>query len=121
MDIRIKTSDYSITPQVSEYLEDKLAVIGKLLAERESLARCEVELGRAIGRAQHGDVWRAEITLVVEGELFRAEASGESINAAIDAVKDEMLTRLRRTKDKRFALMRRTGAQIKKWTRFGKE
>ena len=120
MDIRIKTTDFSLTADLSHYLDEKLASIAKLLGEHETTARCEVELGRAVGHSHQGNVWRAHMTLTYSTESLSAEAVAESMNAAIDQVKDEMLKRVRRTKDRRFALMRRAGARLKKWTRFGR-
>lgn len=117
MEIRIKTSDYSMTPDVSEYLSDKLAPIEKLMAGEES-ARCEVEIGRD-AHPQHGDVWKAEITLSVKGDRLRAVTHEESINAAIDVAKDEILTQLRNRKDRSVSVVRRVGAQMKEWMRFG--
>ena len=117
MDIRIKTSDYEMTDEIASYLDTKLADIGRLLGET---ARCEVELGRAVGHSQQGRVWKAEFVVHHEGERFRAIAHEESVQAAIDIVKDEMLQQLRKNKGRTTTLARRMGARLKRMARFGR-
>ena len=119
MDIKLKTTDYHITPDVSEYLNEKIETLSKHVGDEESPVRFEVELGRSVGHHKLGAVWRAEIQIVRPGEQIRTEAVGESINAAIDAAKDELLRQLRHSKGKRFAAMRRAGKRVKDWMRFG--
>jgi len=120
MEIRIKSSDYEMTPEVATYLDEKIAMIAKLVGEDEA-ARCEVEIGRAVGHSQQGNIWKAEITVFLGGDRLRAIAQEESINAAIDIAKDEMLQQLRKSKGRHMALARRAGAYVKSWLRFGKD
>jgi ribosomal subunit interface protein len=118
MDIRIKTSDYEMTSEVAAYLDEKIASLERLI--KDGAARCEVEIGRAVGSSQQGDVWKAEIIVHQFGERFVAIAKEESINAAIDIAKDEMLQQLRKNKDRGTTLTRRMGAKLKKMARFGR-
>ena len=118
MELRIKASDYEMTSDVSNYLNDKMATIEKVV---EKPARCEVNIGRAVGHSQQGNVWKAEIIVDQGGDRLVAEAMAESVNAAIDAAKDEILQQLRKSKGKHVAMARRVGARIKAWTRFGRE
>lgn len=119
MDIRIKTTDYEITSEVKAYLEEKIAAIEKLLAHDAHAARVEAEIGRAVGSSQQGNVWRAEFIVMSKGERWVAEASGESVNAAIDIAKDEILQQLRKSKKRDTSLMRSMGARLKRWARRG--
>lgn len=120
MEIKIKASDLDLTADVQSYIEEKAGQLEKLLGNDAQLAICDVEVSRATGH-QHGDVWRAEIRISGPGESHYTQATGESVNAAIDIAKDEMMSRLRKTKTKRFALLRREGLRLKNWMRFGKE
>jgi len=43
------------------------------------------------------------------------------VNAAIDEVKDEIMRQLRREKTKTTSVVRRAGARLKEWLRFGGE
>lgn len=119
MDIRIKTSDYEMPSEVATYLDEKLDSIRKILASDADTARCEVDLGRAVGHSQQGEVWQAEILVQNGGERHVATAKGESVHAAIDVAKDEMLQQLRKSKGRETSLMRRMGGRLKKWARRG--
>lgn len=118
MDIRIKTTDYEMPSEVAAYLDDKIASIERLITDEA--ARCEVEIGRAVGHSQQGSVWKAEFVITHFGERFRAIAQEESINAAIDVAKDEIMQQLRKNKDRSTTLMRRMGARLKKMARMGR-
>ena len=115
---RTKTTNYEMTPEVSTYLDERLAAIEKLVGDSEN-AVCECELAKEVQKA-HGRVWRMECTLQVKGQVHRAVAQEESINAAIDKMKDEMLRLLRKEKTKQTNLLRRGGAKLKGMLRFGR-
>jgi ribosomal subunit interface protein len=121
MDIRVKSTDYEMTPEVSAYLDDKIAAIEKLLASDAELARCEVEVGRDAGNQRHGEhVWFAEIMVMYPGgETVRVSNREGSVNAAIDIAKDETLRQLRKSREARTTFLRKSGAALKKFIRFG--
>ncbi len=121
MDIRIKASDYELTPETRSYLDDRIASLEKFLSGDTSLVRCEVELGRDAGRPRHGaNIWFAEIRIVSPGSApVYAHNNASSVNAAIDDVKEEIERQLRREKKLHTRVMRKTGAAIKNWMRFG--
>ena len=106
-----------MAPETAAYLNEKLATLERLI--HDEAARCEVEIGRAVGHSQQGDVWKAEIVITNFGERLYAIAQEESVNAAIDIAKDEMLQQLRKGKDKHLSLARRMGARLKRWARRG--
>lgn len=121
MDIRIKTTDYEITPEVSAYLDERIAALEKFISVDAGLARCEVELGRDAGRPRHGaNMWFAEM-LIIQPGLARVYArnNAQTVNAAIDDVKEEIERQLRREKKLHIRVLRKTGGAIKKWMRFG--
>lgn len=101
---------------MDEYLDKRLKALGKFLDESEGEAICNVELEHKYGQ-RHGRVFRAEINLNTHGEFFRVEAKEESMNAAIDAVHDEILRRLRKSKTKHMARTKRGGMKLKKMMR----
>ena len=117
MELKVKTSNYEMTLDTSAYLDEKIASIARLVSDEA--ARCEVEIGRTAGHSQQGDVWKAEIVVHQFGERFYAVAEEESVNAAIDIAKDEMLQQLRKDKNKNTSLARRMGARLKRWARRG--
>ncbi|MBI4088186.1 HPF/RaiA family ribosome-associated protein [Candidatus Kaiserbacteria bacterium] len=123
MDIRIKSTNYEITPEVETYLSGRIATLTKLLADKEDVARCEAEIGRDAGRPRHGaNIWFAEIRILVPGEeAVYARNNSESVNGAIDDVKEEVERQLRKLKRANMDFLRRSGAALKRLMRFGRE
>ena len=121
MNTRIKTTNFKLTPEVADYLNQRLKAIEKFIGEKSNFARCEVEVGRAAGHSEHGNVWRAEINIIHAGERLRAESEASNVNAAIDEVKDEIIRQLKKGKRFHIRLARRGGAMLKRLMRFGEE
>lgn len=120
METRIK-SDYQLTPEVREYLDGRLSTLEKFLGNNAELARCEVELGRAAGRPKHGkNLWFAEMCIVRPGrERIYARNNAETVNAAIDDVKEEIERQLLRDRQLHRRVFRKGGAVLKRIMRFG--
>jgi ribosomal subunit interface protein len=121
MNTRIKSTDYQMTPEVSDYLHTRLLTFEKLLGNDAELARCDVEIGRDAGNQRHGDhVWFAEVTIKAPGGMrARASNRSSSINGAIDDVKEEIERQLRREKQTHIRILRKTGSAVKSWMRWG--
>lgn len=114
----VKTTNFTATPEISSYLNDKLASVEKLIDPNDTTALCEVELERTTEHHQEGKVYRAEFNIrTALGGLIRVESTEESMEAAIDAVKDEAMRRLRKVKRKRFQGLKEGGAKVKEWLR----
>lgn len=123
MDIRVKATEYQMTPQVADYLDGRIASLEKLLSDDATVARIEVELGRDAGRPRHGaNIWFAEIIVIVPGESqVYARNNSESINGAIDDVKEEIERQLRSRKHLHIRFLRKSGAMLKRLMRFGEQ
>jgi len=113
MNVVIKTTNFDLTPSVSEYVEKKATAIKKLIDPSDTTAHCAVEVGKPSKRHQSGDIFYAEFNVTVAGGRYRASASEATIYAAIDEAKDEIVRELRRHKRKRLNLLRRGGARLK--------
>ena len=123
MDIRIKSTDYQMTPEVSRYLDEKIATLEKMLGSEALTARLEVEIARAGGNQRHGEhVWKAEMLLHYPGgPSVRATNHAENVNTAIDDAKEEVARQIRTEKQVHRRMLRKTGAAIKRFMRFGAE
>ena len=121
MDIRIKTTDYQMTPEVSAYLDERIASIQKHLGGDEDRARCEVEIGRAAGGQKHGaNMWFAEVNLILTGgPTIHATNNASNVNTAIDDVKEEVLSQLRTEKEMGRREQRKGGAEAKRMMQEG--
>ncbi|MBI5645243.1 HPF/RaiA family ribosome-associated protein [Candidatus Kaiserbacteria bacterium] len=121
MDVRVKATDYELTPEASAYLDGRIAAIEKLLGSDALLARCEVEVGRDAGGMRHSDhMWFAEFNVITPGNgMMRATNRAPSVNAAIDDAQAEVMRQIRREKRLHIRILRRSGAFAKRLMRLG--
>jgi ribosomal subunit interface protein len=119
MNIRTKTADYEITSEVSSYLDERLQAIEKILGNNADNTQCDITLGKGAAHSKHGaHMWFAEITISQPGEdRVNATAETESLNAAIDKVKDEILKQLRNRKKFHQRVLHKGGAAFKRLIR----
>jgi len=118
MDIRIKSTDYEMTPETSQYLDDKIAAIEKMMGDDAAVTRCEVEIGRDAGRPRHGaNIYFAEFTIFYPGGSVRSTNRSESVNGAIDDAREEVVRQLRRERKLHVRMWRRSGAIAKRLLR----
>lgn len=123
MDIRIKATNYELTPETENYLGERLKSLEKFIGADLDVVRCEVELGRDAGRPRHGaNIWFAEISIIVPGrDRVYARNNSESVNGAIDDVKEEVERKLLRERKLHRRIFRKGGAVLKRIMRFGEE
>ena len=123
MNIRVKATDYQMTPETAAYIDQRVLTLEKLLGDAVDVARCEIEVGRDAGRPRHGsNIWFAEIQVIVPGQVrVYARNNSESINGAIDDVKEEVERQLRRERKLHIRMYRKGGALAKRLMRFGRE
>lgn len=119
MDIRVKTNEYQITPEISNYLDEKLTQIEKHVGSETGAARIEVELARDGGHHKHSEyMYFAEIQLVRPGRARLVASNHEpTVNAAIDNARDELVLQLRKEKRLHNRLWRQGGAFAKRLLR----
>lgn len=116
MSYTLKTVHYTNTPETDRYVQEKISDIERVAGAD---ARIEVEL-RAEGDREHAQTYIAEMNVrLPNGELIRGDHRGSHMHEAIDIVKDEVLQQVRKGKGRRDSLMRRGGAWVKEWLRFG--
>lgn len=121
MDIRIKSTNYDMPPEVEAYAIERVGTIAKLLADKAEVTRFEVEVGRDAGRPRHGEnIFFAEVRVVIPGEEpVYARNNSESVNGAIDDVKEEAERQLKKQKRLHRRIMRESGAMLKRLMRRG--
>ena len=116
MKINFKTTNLELAPETLDYCREKLDGLDKLLAGDESVF-IDVELGKTTRHHKQGEVFRAEMNLRTAGRSFRSEAVAEDLYAAIDEVKDELSSEVKRYRKKQGTLMRRGGRLMKDFVR----
>ena len=116
--INTKATHIELTPDIEDRLEKKLHTLEKFIPSTTDCV-CDVELEK-LAEHQTGKVYRAEVNLQVAGKLFRAEATDETIEAAIDQAKNELKRELRRSSGKHKSLIKKGGQKLKDMLRFGR-
>lgn len=121
MDIRIRAKDFELTPSVETYVHQRVETLEKVLGSDAVNTRCEVDISRSGGAQHHSEyLWLAEIRVTQPGGAAIVASNQEAtVNAAIDAAKDEAMAQLRREKKLHTRVMRKTGAAVKRWLRRG--
>ncbi len=120
MNIKIKATHVSLTPDIESYLRKRLAKLEKFLPHESGGVLTEIELAKTTDHHRSGDVYRAEINLTVAGKNLYAAAEENAMKAAIDKMQAEIIRELNSYKGKRRSIFRRGASQIKKMLRFGK-
>ncbi len=109
--ITFKLNDIANGDRLSSLVTKKFESLGKFIKEGIP-ALCEVEFEK-VAEHKKGEVYRVEVNLTINGNLFRAEATRETFEQAIDQVKNELTKEIGRSKDKRDSLIKRAGRNLK--------
>ncbi len=113
--IQFKFTNTEEGREMQDLMEHKLHTLEKYLGEETDI-NCEVEFERVTAH-KSGNVHRVETNLYKGGKMYRAEATEDSFEKAIDEVRNELDKRLRRDNKKRGALMRKGGQILKRMMR----
>lgn len=108
----LKTTNLEVDLKTRTYLEEKINSVVRFLGKKKDMDPVfRVELERvAAGHRKSGNVFRAEINLDWKGKVIRVEESKADILSAIDEVKDELILRIKKLKEKGMTKHRRTRA-----------
>ena len=119
MNITINAKQCDLTPQMRQFIEGKFFALDKFVVHAGSPAMlaCEIEESIAVERA--GAKYSATGNLTVDGKLFRAEATGVTLENAIDEVRDDLIRELQNAQGKKHGLVKRGGAALKRMLRMG--
>ncbi len=110
--ISFKHNSLEETKVLTTLVEQKFEPLQKFI-HSQSVIRCEVEFEKMTAHHQ-GKIHRLEVNLSVNGTLYRAEATEDSFEKAIDVVRDELSAELAKAKDKNDTLGRKAGRMFKK-------
>ncbi len=116
--IAVKVTNIELSPGLSALIDQKLMPLSKLIPKDETDVTCKVEVQK-LTEHQSGKIYRVEANIFAHGKVYRAEATEEQMEKAIDEVRDELKRELDKAQGKRQSLMRRGGQIIKDMMRFG--
>jgi len=106
MQIRIKATKVKLTPEIKNFIQEKMEMIEKYLGDTQVL-NCDVEVGMAVGGQNSGKIYKTEVNLEVPGSLLRVEKTEKDLFKAIDKVKDHLEIIIKKYKEKRIDRKRR--------------
>lgn len=106
------TGAVMLTDEVRAYVEDKMRKIEKVTDKNDTSIHADVELGTT-GGSRTGEQYRAEINVKYAGGFARAEATRETLHAAIDEAVEEVRGEVRKSVTKHRDLVRRGAARVK--------
>ncbi|MFA5935046.1 MAG: ribosome-associated translation inhibitor RaiA [Candidatus Paceibacterota bacterium] len=114
MKYNVNTTDFSLTPAISDYLDKRIAHLDKFINPNlEESIMCYVEVGKTTNHHKTGDLFRTEFTIHIGGKTFRATSEKEDLYASIDTVSDEVTQELKAFKGKRNSLFKRGASKVK--------
>ncbi len=118
--IQFKATNVVIDTAWQDLVEQKFQSLEKYVGN-ETDAKCDVEFEKETGDHHNsGNLHRVEANLFLHGKLYRAEASEETFEKAIDAVRSELDRELARFNERRETLIKRGGRKLKQMLRFGR-
>lgn len=100
MKYSLKLTKLSLPQDMADYIEKKMATLGKLIARFGSAVKTAVEIERTTRHHRKGDVFRVEVRVSAPYKTLQAEGLGESVREAMDKAKDEIALELERHKEK---------------------
>lgn len=106
MNIKYLYKNISINDNQREYIEKRLATVGKIL-EKINTTEVEVDMDKK-------GLIRVEVMIHTPKDLFRAEEISESVEGSTDMVVEELKTQITRKKDKIWTKVMRGARSIKK-------
>ena len=120
MHITIKATKYQLTPTTEALLEEKLAAPLRLLGEDSERALLEIEIENAPPEGRSSEPCRLVARLIVNGDVFRAEAVKPTPESAADKVRSELEAEIRHSRGRARKLWKRGRAAVKDILRFGR-
>ena len=109
--INFKYNNLKEAEALADLMGQKMQSLTKLLNESQSIT-CDVEFEKTTAQ-NTGKVHRIEVNLMVDGTLFRADATEDNFEMATDEVRNELDKELRRAKDKQVTLDKNAGRAAK--------
>lgn len=118
MTIHLKTVNFKLTSTVETYVTEKISSLDKFISE-EILAQgpdtvvAYVELKLTTRHHQKGEIFGAVADIKFPHAMIHAESSAVDIHTAIDRVRDELSTELKKYKEKKESVFKKGARAIK--------
>ncbi len=114
MNINIKSTNIILTPAIKDYVEKKVLSLEKFIHDDTKNVRVEIEVGKISNHHKSGDIFRAEAHLFFKGNEIYVVAEKDDLYSSIDEMRMKAERECISLKDKKFSLLKRGSARIKK-------
>ncbi|MBI3573507.1 ribosome-associated translation inhibitor RaiA [Candidatus Kaiserbacteria bacterium] len=105
-----------LTDELRSFVEEKMQKLAKILDPADTAALAEIEV-ESVSQSRNGDSFRAEINIAFTGGFAHAEATRETLHAAIDEAIAEAKREVKKARTKHRDLVRRGAAKVKDFFR----
>ena len=119
MNITIKAGKYTLSPETTALIEEKLVAPLRLLGEESEEALLEIEVEGAPPEGRSSAPYRVTARLCVHDDVFYAEAVKPTPESAADRVRNQIEAEIRHSRGRTQRLLKRGGVALKKMLRFG--
>ncbi|HVX90434.1 MAG TPA: HPF/RaiA family ribosome-associated protein [Candidatus Paceibacterota bacterium] len=113
MHITIKATRHQLNDEERTLVNKKLGSVEKLLGRDGETAELNVEIAVTAEGEKHGEACRTEVNLTAGGKFYRASASADTMNSAIEAVHRELAREVKSERGRARTLWKRGRAAIK--------
>ena len=117
MNITINTTKHALRPETEALIKEKLAAPLRLLGEKGDTALLEIEVEQAPPEGRSPRPCRLVARLIVDGDVFHAEAVKPTPESAADRVRSELEAEIRHSRGRAHRLFKRGGAALKRMLR----
>lgn len=114
MNYNIKGTEVPVTDELRTYVERQLSHADKFTGG-DTTAHADVELAY-LPDGRSGK-YKAEFTVSLGGQVYRAERWGATMHEAIDLAGGDLIGELSRNKKKKQSVLRRTSLRVKEYLR----
>jgi ribosomal subunit interface protein len=115
MNISIKSKDLELNQKLKDYVEEKInKTLDRLLSQEKTPLNAEIELSRLNWHHKKGNIFEAEINLILHGHMLVLREGGQTIEQAIDQLKDEIEREIKKHKGKEMTVDRKKERLFKK-------
>lgn len=111
MNVNFNYNNHTEVQALTDVTVQKLETLKKFISDDQSVV-CDAEFDK-VAANNKGAIFHFGVNLQVDGEMYRADATEESFEAAVDEVRDELDKRLRRSKSRKGSLAKRAGRAMK--------
>jgi len=111
MNIRIQGPHLPLTPAIEEYVLKRISPLEKLVGDPSVL--CEIELAKTTNHHKSGEIFKAEINMILPEKHIYLVSEKEDLYQAIDDLREQLDQTLSSQKEKRVTLFRKGALRIK--------